>query len=72
MSASTRSSLGEVNVSFDDLNHERQLDLAVPRRFTPERAEPVTAGELIQDDAEDRERARREISRREAEFGGGE
>ena len=49
-------------MSFDDLNHERQLDLAVPRRFTPERAEPVTAGELIAADAADRERARRELA----------
>ncbi len=48
-------------MSFDDLEHEQQLELAVPRRFTPERAEPITAGELIQQDAEDREQARRRL-----------
>ena len=58
-------------MSFDDLNHERQLDLAVPRRFTPERAEPKTAGELIQQDAQDREQARRHLERLQDELRGG-
>jgi len=61
-----------VNVSFDDLNHERQLDLAVPRRFTPERAEPKTAGELVQQDAEDRERQRRKLAQLKDELKGGD
>ena len=44
-----------------DMQAERQLELAVPRRFTPERAEPKTAGELVATDAEDLERARRNL-----------
>ena len=58
-------------MSFDDLNHEQQLELAVPRRFTPERAEPKTAGELIQQDAQDREQARRHLERLQDELRGG-
>lgn len=46
-----------------DLKAERQLELAIPARFTPERATPATAGELVAADAEDRERARRELAR---------
>lgn len=30
-----------------DMQAERQMELAIPARFTPERAEPITAGELI-------------------------
>ena len=48
-------------MSFDDLQTERQMELAIPARFTPERAEPKTAGELIAEDAEDRERQRRKL-----------
>ena len=55
-----------------DLKHEQQLELAVPRRFTPERAEPVTAGELIQQDAEDRERQRRKLAQLKDELKGGD
>ncbi len=44
-----------------DIKDERQLELAIPSRFTPERAEPITAGELIAADAADRERARRRL-----------
>ena len=29
-----------------DLKTERQMELAIPARFTPERATPATAGEL--------------------------
>ncbi len=58
-------------MSFDDLKHEQQLELAVPRRFTPERAEPITAGELVQQDAEDREQARRRLERMQEELAGG-
>ena len=50
-------------MSFDDLQTERQMELAIPARFTPERATPATAGELVAADAEDRERARRELAR---------
>lgn len=57
-------------MSFDDLAHEVQLELAVPRRFTPERAEPKTAGELIQQDARDRDRRRRELQRLKNELEG--
>lgn len=46
-----------------DMATERQMDLAIPARFTPERATPKTTGELIAEDAEDRERARRELER---------
>jgi hypothetical protein len=46
-----------------DLKAERQMELAIPARFTPERATPATAGELVAADAEDRERARRELAR---------
>jgi len=46
-----------------DLSTERQMELAIPARFTPERATPKTAGELVAADAEDRERARRELAR---------
>jgi len=46
-----------------DLKTERQMELAIPARFVPERAEPITAGELVQQDAADRERARRELAR---------
>ena len=58
-------------MSFDDLKHEQQLELAVPRRFTPERAEPITAGELVAADAQDRERARRRLQRHKDELEGG-
>ena len=44
-----------------DLKAERQMELAIPARFTPERATPATAGELVAADAEDRERARRNL-----------
>jgi len=50
-------------MSFDDLQTERQMELGIPARFVPERAEPITAGELVQQDAEDRERARRRLQR---------
>ena len=46
-----------------DMQAERQMELAIPARFTPERATPATAGELVAADAEDRERARRELAR---------
>ena len=63
-------------MGFDDLHvdkHvEQQLELAVPRRFTPERASPKTAGELIAADAEDRERQRRKIERLKEELKDGD
>jgi len=46
-----------------DMQAERQMELAILARFTPERAEPTTAGELVAADAQDRERARRELAR---------
>lgn len=55
-----------------DMAAERQLELGIPARFTPERATPRTAGELIQADAADRERARRNLQRLQAELEGGE
>ena len=54
-----------------DMQAERQMELAIPARFTPERAEPVTAGELIAADAQDRERARRRLQRHKDELEGG-
>ncbi len=51
-----------------DLKAERQMELAIPARFTPERATPKTAGELIEADAADRERARRELARIQGEL----
>lgn len=44
-----------------DLSTERQMELGIPARFVPERATPKTAGELIQQDAADREQARRRL-----------
>ena len=46
-----------------DMQAERQMELAIPARFTPERATPATAGELVAADAADRERVRRELAR---------
>lgn len=54
-----------------DLVAERQMELAIPARFTPERAEPVTAGELVAADAQDRERARRRLAQLKDELEGG-
>lgn len=58
-------------MGFDDLHTEQQLELAVPARFTPERATPQTAGELITADAEDRERARRRLAQMQDDLAGG-
>lgn len=55
-----------------DLRIEQQLELAVPRRFVPERATPITAGELITADVEARERQRRKLERLKDELKGGD
>ncbi len=55
-----------------DMQAERQMELAIPARFVPERAEPITAGELVQQDAADRERARRELARLQEGLKGGD
>ncbi len=55
-----------------DLSTERQMELAIPERFTPERAEPKTAGELIAADTADRERARRRLQQLKDELEGGD
>ncbi len=55
-----------------DMQAERQMELGIPARFVPERATPATAGELVQQDAADRERARRELARLQDELKGGD